>query len=146
MFHGHVYTSYLVWSTVLKAALNKEVAKAVDHERVGLSDNSLHDLVLLLGGADLELLLKEDRCLLVIVADDLVDDILPVAIDVAVQQSAIVERLGCREPSRTFSRGDLMKGGSACISKFMYKCGMKMTYVRLREWTGSGRGEFCRMR
>ena len=131
---------------MLEAPLDQKVSEAVDHKRVGLRNDCFDDLILLIGRANLELLLEEDGCLLVIVADDLVDDILPVAIDVAVQQSAIVERLGCREPSRTFSRGDLMKGGSACISKFMYKCGMKMTYVRLREWTGSGRGEFCRMR
>lgn len=87
----------LLRGTVLEAALDEEVAEPVDHERIGLGNNGLDNLVLLLGCADLELLLQEDRCLLIIVADDLVDNVLPVAIDVAVQQAAVVERLGSRQ-------------------------------------------------
>lgn len=70
---------------VLEAALHEKVAEAVDHERVGLVDDGLHNLELLVLCADLELLLEEDRRLLVIVADDLIDNVLPVAAHVAVQ-------------------------------------------------------------
>jgi hypothetical protein len=43
--------------TVFKAALDQEVSKAVDHERISLGNNSLDNVVLLLRSADLELLL-----------------------------------------------------------------------------------------
>ena len=46
--------------------------------------------------SNLELLLQENRCLLVVVADDLVNDVLPVAVDIAIKQAAVVERLGSR--------------------------------------------------
>ena len=68
----------LVRSAVLEAALNEEVAEAIDHQRVCLVDNGLNDLVLLLCSADLELLLQKDRSLLVVVADDLIDNVLPI--------------------------------------------------------------------
>ena len=84
----------LLRSAVLKAALNQEVAEAVDHERIGLVDDGLHDLILLLLGADLELLLQEDGGLLVVAVDDLVDNVLPVAAHVAVQKTAVVHGLG----------------------------------------------------
>jgi len=45
---------------MLKAALDEEVAKAVDHQGISLSDDGLDDLILLLRSADLELLLQED--------------------------------------------------------------------------------------
>lgn len=80
----------LLRATVLEAALHKEIAKTVDHERVGLIDDSLDDLVLLLRCADLELLLQEDRGLLVVAAHDLVDNVAPVATHVAVEQSTVV--------------------------------------------------------
>lgn len=50
----------LLRSAVLKAALYQEIAKAIDHERVGLLDDSLYDLELGLGHANFELLLQED--------------------------------------------------------------------------------------
>lgn len=80
----------LLGSAVLKASLNKEVSKAVDHERISLSNNGVDNLVLLLRGSHLELLLEEDGSLLVVVADDLVNDVLPVAVDVAVQETPVV--------------------------------------------------------
>ena len=83
----------LLGSAVLEASLHKEVAEAVDHERVGLADNGFHDLVLLLCGADLELLLQEDGCLLVIVADDLIDNVLPITRDSFVQKTPVIHRL-----------------------------------------------------
>lgn len=79
---------------MLEAALDQEVSKAVDHEGVCLSNNGLDDLVFLLRSSDLELLLEENGSLLVVVADDLVDNVLPVAIDVAIQETTIVEGLG----------------------------------------------------
>ena len=47
-------------ASVFEAALNQEVTEAVYHQRIGLSDDSLDDVVLLLSSTNLELLLKED--------------------------------------------------------------------------------------
>jgi hypothetical protein len=96
--------------SVLKATLHKKVAKAVDHERIGLSHDSLDNLELLLGGTDLELLLQEDGSLLIIVANDLVDDILPVAVNVSVQQTTVVEWLRRREVCLVLGRHNLYPG------------------------------------
>jgi hypothetical protein len=79
-------------SAMLKAALNQEVSKAVDHQWICLSDDSLNNVILLLSGANLELLLEEDGSLLIIIADNLVNNVLPVAIDSAIKKTAVVER------------------------------------------------------
>lgn len=50
----------LVLRTMLKTTLNQEVSEAVDHQLVSLCDDGIHDCVLLLGRANLQLLLKED--------------------------------------------------------------------------------------
>lgn len=84
----------LLRSAMLEAALNQEVPKAIDHQRIGLGDNGFNNVILLLGSANLELLLEEDGRLLVVVADDLVHNVLPVAVDIAVKEAAVVERLG----------------------------------------------------
>jgi len=84
-------------SAVLKAALDEEVAEAVDHESIGLFDDGLDDIILLLLGADLELLLQEDGGLLIVAVDNLVDNVLPVAAHVAVQETAVVHGLGVGE-------------------------------------------------
>lgn len=47
----------LLGRAVLEAALDQEIAEAIDHQRIGLSDNGLDDLVFLLDSAHLELLL-----------------------------------------------------------------------------------------
>lgn len=78
---------------MLEATLNQEVSEAIDHQWIGLSDDRLNNVILLLGCTNLELLLQEDGGLLIIVANDLVDNVLPVAIDGAVKKTAIVERL-----------------------------------------------------
>ena len=83
----------LLRRTMLEAALDQEVTKAVDHKWVCLIDDSVHDLELLVYRTDLELLLQEDGCLLVVVADDLVHDILPVARHVTIEETAIVQWL-----------------------------------------------------
>lgn len=82
---------------MLKAALDEEVAEAVDHERIGLLNDGLDDLILLLLGADLQLLLQEDGGLLIVAVDDLVDNVLPVAGHVAVQKTTVVHGLGIGE-------------------------------------------------
>lgn len=84
---------HLFGRAMLKAALNEKVPEAVDHERVRLVNDSLNDLMLLFTSADFELLLQKDGGLLVIVADNFVDDILPVAAHGAVQEASVVERL-----------------------------------------------------
>jgi hypothetical protein len=81
-------------SAMLKAALNQEVSESVDHQWICLSDDGFNNVILLLSGADLELLLKEDRCLLIIVANNLVNNVLPVAVDSAIKKAAVVERFG----------------------------------------------------
>jgi hypothetical protein len=83
----------LLGSAMFKAALDEEVAKSVDHQGVCLGHNGLDNLVLLLRGAHLELLLKENRGLLVIVAHNLVDNVLPVAVDIAVEETPVVQGL-----------------------------------------------------
>ena len=81
----------LLRSPMLETTLNEKVAKAIDHQRIGLVHYSLNNIVFLLGSADLEFLLKEKRGLLVIVTDNLVHYILPVAGNILVQKSAVVE-------------------------------------------------------
>lgn len=83
----------LLRRSVLKAALNQKVSKAIDHQRIGLGSNRLDNVILLIRGAHFELLLEEDGCLLVVAADDLVNNILLVAVDIAVEQATVVERL-----------------------------------------------------
>lgn len=97
----------LLGSSVLEAALNEEVSESVDHQGVGLSHDCLDNLVFLLRGPHLELLLQEDGSLLVIVANNLVNNVLPVAIDIAVKKTSIVEWLGGWKISRTFARDHL---------------------------------------
>ena len=84
---------HLLRSAMLKAALDQKVAETVDHQGVGLGNNCLHDVVLLLGGADLELLLKKDRSLLIVVTHNLVHDVLPIAGHVAIEQTTVIEGL-----------------------------------------------------
>lgn len=48
--------TYLVWSTVLEAALDEKITETIDHERVCLRDDSLYDLVFLICSANLEFL------------------------------------------------------------------------------------------
>lgn len=78
---------------MLEASLYQKVTEAIDHQRVGLGNNCFHDFVLLIRSSDLELLLQKDGSLLVVVANDLVNDVLPVAVDIAIKQTAIVQRL-----------------------------------------------------
>ena len=83
--------NHLLWCSMLEATLYEEVAKTIDHQRVSLGDNSLDDLILLLDRANFELLLQEDGSLLVVVADDLVDDVFPVTCDTSVKQATVVQ-------------------------------------------------------
>lgn len=83
----------LFWSPMLEATLHEEVSEAVDHQRISLGDNRFNDFVLLLHCTNFELLLQEDRGLLVIVANNLVDDVLPVASHAPVEEATIIERL-----------------------------------------------------
>jgi hypothetical protein len=71
----------LLRSAVLEAALNQEVAEAVDHERVCLVDDGVDNVIFLVGSADFEFLLQEDGGLLVVAADDLIDNVLPITRD-----------------------------------------------------------------
>ena len=75
----------LVRRPVLEAALHKEVTETVDHERISLSHNSLDDLEFLFGRSHFELLLEEDRSLLIVVAHNLVNNVLPVAGDTSIE-------------------------------------------------------------
>jgi hypothetical protein len=84
---------YLLRRAMLEAALDQEVAKTVDHEGIGLVDDGLHNVKLLLWRAKFQLLLKKDRGLLIVAADNLVDYVAPVAAHVTIKQAAIVEWL-----------------------------------------------------
>lgn len=99
----------LLRSSVFKASLNQEVSEAIDHQRIGLCNNCLNDLIFLLRCADLELLLKEDGSLLVIVADNLVNNVLPVAVDSTVKKTTVVERLSSRQVGCTFGNSSLVE-------------------------------------
>ena len=86
--------SALDWKveTYFEAALDEEVPKTIDHQRVSLSNDSLNDIVFLLHRTDLQLLLKKDGCLLIVVADDLVYNITPVAVHRTIQQATVIKR------------------------------------------------------
>lgn len=99
---------HLLGSPMLKATLNQEVPEAIDHQGVRLRHDCLNNLILLLRAADLELLLKKDGRLLVIVANDLVHDVLPIGADVFIKESAIIERFRRWEVRWAFSRHDLV--------------------------------------
>ncbi len=83
----------LFGGAMFEAALNEEISKPVHHQRICLGYDRFDNFVLLLDSANFEFLLQENRGLLVIVAHDLVDYILPVASNGSVQQTTIVERL-----------------------------------------------------
>lgn len=80
----------LFWRAVLEAALDQEVPKTVDHQRVGLRNDGFDDLILLLHCTHFEFLLKEDRGLLVIVAYNLVYNVFPIARDAPVEESPVI--------------------------------------------------------
>jgi len=97
-------------SSVLEATLNQEVSETIHHQWIGLGNNGLNNVVLLFSCADLKLLLKEDGSLLIVVADNLVNNVLPVAVNSAVKQTTVVERLSCWEIGSTLS-GNYLKNG-----------------------------------
>jgi hypothetical protein len=99
----------LVRCAMLEASLYQEVAKPIDHQGVGLCYDSIHDLKLLFRGSDLKLLLQEDRGLLIVVADDLVDNVLPVAVDIAIQETAIVQWLSWGKVCLILGRQDISR-------------------------------------
>lgn len=78
---------------VFEATLNEEIAEAIHHEWVCLADNGLNNVEFLRRRSDLELLLQENRCLLIVVAHDLVDNVLPVTRNRLVQKTTIIHRL-----------------------------------------------------
>jgi hypothetical protein len=82
---------YLLMSTMFKATLNQEVAEAINHQVVSLSNDGIDDIKLLLRRARLELVLQEDGSLLVIVLDDSIDDHVVVAAHAAIKQAAVVD-------------------------------------------------------
>jgi len=95
---------------MLEATLNQEVAKTVDHQWIGLRNNCLNNFVLLLCGTDLELLLQKDRSLLIIVAHNLIDDVLPIAIDSTIKKAAVVQRFGGWQVGLSLCRSALSHG------------------------------------
>jgi hypothetical protein len=94
-------------SSVFEATLNQKVSESVDHQWIGLSNDGFNNVKLLLGSTDLELLLQEDGGLLVIVANDLINNVLPVAVDCAVKEAAIVEWLSGWQIGLSFSSNSL---------------------------------------
>ena len=94
---------------MLKATLDKKVAKPVDHQGISLGDDSFYDFVLLLDGTHFELLLQEDRSLLIVVTDNLVNDVLPVASHASVEEATIIEGLHGRDIGLSRRRWRLQK-------------------------------------
>lgn len=112
----------LLRCAMLKATLDQKVAKTVNHEWISLGNDCLDNIILLLSGTDLELLLEEDRSLLVVVANDLVNNVLPVAIDSTIKESAVVERFRGGKISLAL-RGN----GLSCVSIGVWYGGVILT-------------------
>jgi hypothetical protein len=93
----------LLRSAVFEAALDQKIAKAIDHKRICLVDNGFDNFELLLGCADFQLLLQKDGSLLVIVTDDFVHNIFPIAGRSFVKKTAIVHWLERRNVGLTAS-------------------------------------------
>ena len=87
----------LLWCPVFETALDEEVPESIDHEWISLGDDSFNNFILLLRSANFELLLQEDRSLLVVVADNFVHNVLPIAVDIAVKETAVVQWLSRRK-------------------------------------------------
>ena len=87
------YGHDLFGRAMFEAALDQEVAKAIDHERICLVDNRFHYFELLLSRADFQLLLQEDGGLLIVAAHNFVHDVLPVARHRFVKKTTIVHGL-----------------------------------------------------
>jgi len=87
----------LLGCAMFEATLNEKVTKAVDHELVSLGDNGLNKLKLLLWRRHFQFLLQEDGCLLVVADNNLVDNVLPVAVHAAVEEAAVIERFHGRD-------------------------------------------------
>ena len=81
----------LIIVAILKATLDKEVAKAIAHQLKTASRDGLHDVVLHIWRTKLELLLEEDRSLLIVLGDNAIDDDIPVASDVLLKELTKVE-------------------------------------------------------
>lgn len=80
----------LLGGAMFKAALDEEITEPIYHERIRLASNRLDYIVFLFSCADFELLLEENGCLLVITADDLVNDVFPITRDVLVEETPVV--------------------------------------------------------
>lgn len=87
----------LLSRSMLEAALNEEIPKPIHHERIGLAGNRFDDLVFLFRCANLELLLQENGCLLVVTADNFVHNIFPITRNILVKKASVVERLEWRD-------------------------------------------------
>jgi hypothetical protein len=83
----------LVVIGALEDALDEEVAKAVAHELETTVDDGVDDGVLESWLGVLDLLLEEDRCLLVVVRDDLLDNDIPVRRDTRLKEVTPVDLL-----------------------------------------------------
>lgn len=88
---------YLFRGSVLKAALNEEVPKSIDHQGIRLIDNGFNDVVLLFSSPNLQFLLKEDRRLLIVAANDFVDYVFPVTGHALIKETAVVQRFKWRD-------------------------------------------------
>lgn len=84
----------LLRCAMLEASLYKKVPKPVDHQGVGLGNDGLNNFVFLFRGPHLQLLLQEYGSLLIIVANNLIHDVLPIAVDISIEETSVVERLG----------------------------------------------------
>ena len=97
---GHRITSNCVGNCngmllgpVLKATLDEEVSKSIDHQRVRLADDSIDDIKFVLRWTTFELVLQKDGRLLIVVANDLLHNVFPITGDILVQETSEVERL-----------------------------------------------------
>lgn len=75
---------HLLRGAMLEASLHQEVAESIDHQGIGLGNNCFDNLVLLVWSPNFQLLLEKDRGLLIVAAYNLVDNILPIAVDITI--------------------------------------------------------------
>jgi hypothetical protein len=83
----------LLRCAMLKATLNEEVAEAVYHKRICLINDGGDNLELLLRSSSLQFLLQENGGLLIVAADNLVHNVLPIAGDSLVKEATVVHGL-----------------------------------------------------
>lgn len=73
-----------------------------------MRNNCFNNIILLISGPNFELLLEEYRRLLIIITNNLVYNILPIAVHSTIKKTAVIEGLSCRQISLSLSSDGLV--------------------------------------